>query len=74
MVSATYLGEDLEVQFSAQTEPSDYGVKGSPVWDEITDVTIEAVKICGVEFALRDLPMPLRNALHDLSEGLEFAA
>lgn len=62
------------MSFIAQTERSDYGVSGSPVWDEITDVTIDAVKICGVEVALRDLPMPLRNALHDLSEGLEFAA
>lgn len=74
MASATYQSEDIEVSFSAQTERSDYGVSGSPKWDEITDVTIEAVKICGVEVALRDLPMPLRNALHDLSEGLEFAA
>lgn len=73
-VTAKYCSDDIEVHFSAQTERCDYGVPGSPVWDEVDPdtVTIDSVEILGVEVALSDLPLTLRNALYQLYYEVDF--
>jgi hypothetical protein len=71
---ATYSGEELSVTFVAQTERFDYGVEGSPVWDEINPDSIEilTLDILGVDVDPRTLPQELQRAIHALSGGVEF--
>ena len=75
-VTATYYGEEVEVTFIAQTERSDYGVPGSPVWDEVIDSTIEVytLSILGVDIALDELPKPIQKQILNLADECEFEA
>ena len=66
-LTGTYNGEEIVIQFSATGEyERDQGGM------DVTDITIDWVEICGLRVQLRDLPQPLRNVLHDLSDGVEF--
>jgi hypothetical protein len=72
--SATYRGEEIEVSFTAETERTDYGVPGSPVWDEIdpASIRVASIEILGLDVKLSTLPEDLRNAILDLADGLEW--
>jgi hypothetical protein len=73
-VFGNYNGEEITARFSALTEPSDYGVPGSPSWDEVvyTSVRIESLEMLGREINVDDLPKQLRSAVMDLSDEVEF--
>ena len=73
-VSTTYRGEEIEVSFTAETERTDYGVPGSPVWDEIDPTTIQvsSIEILGLDVKLSTLPKELQDAILDLADGLEW--
>jgi len=72
--SATYEADNgaLVVAFTARAELTDYGVPGSPVWEEMTDVQIAAVEICGVPVPLSDLPKGALSNMMELSDDLEW--
>ena len=73
-VTATYSGKELNVTFVAQTERSDYGVPNSPVWDEVNTDSIEILHfdILGIDVDFLTLPKELQDAIHALSNELEF--
>ena len=73
-VTATYDSGDIEVVFTAETERCDYGVPNSPVWDEVNPDTIEIMylAILGVDVDPRQLPKDLLEAIHALSDEVEF--
>lgn len=70
--SAKYSGEEVYVWFSCDMVRSDYGVPGSPVWFEPENIEIDEIEILGVDVKAKDLPSDLVNALHALSEEVEF--
>ena len=74
-VTATYSGEEMTVIFQAETERSDYGVKGSPEWDEVdlSSVEVTALEILGLDVDLAALPADLQEAIRTLGEGLEWS-
>lgn len=73
-MTAKYDSGDVEVTFTAQTEKADYGVPGSPVWDDILTDTIEVedVTILGVSVPMKDMWPPLRRAIEELSDEVEW--
>jgi hypothetical protein len=73
-MTATYSGEELNVTFVASTERCDYGVDGSPVWDEVNPDTIEILHfdILGIDVDPRILPQELQAAIFALSNEVEF--
>ena len=72
-VAATYRGEEIEVSFTAETERTDYGVHGSPVWDEIdpASIRVASIEILGCDVKLSTLPKELQDAILGLADGLE---
>jgi hypothetical protein len=73
-LTATYSGEELNVTFQAQAERCDYGVEGSPVWDEVNPDTIEILHfdILGIDVDPRILPPELQAAIYALSNEVDF--
>ena len=73
-LEATYSGEELSVTFVASTERCDYGVEGSPVWDEVNPDSIEILHfdILGIDVDPRILPKELQDAIYALSNEVEF--
>jgi hypothetical protein len=73
-VSATYRAEDIEVYFTAETERTDYGVPGSPVWDEIapTSIRVASIEILGCDVRLETLPQDLQDAILGIADRLEW--
>ena len=73
-VQATYNGEEITVSFHATTERTDYGVPGSPIWDEVdpSSIQVASLEILGVEVAMKDLPADLQDAILSLSDEVEF--
>ena len=73
-MTATYNGEELNVTFVASTERCDYGVEGSPVWDEVNPDTIEILTfdILGIDVDPRILPPELQAAIFALCNEVEF--
>ena len=73
-MTATYNGEEITVIFRAKTERSDYGVPGSPVWDEVdpSSIMVESLEILGVDVKINDLPADLQEAIRNLSDEVEF--
>lgn len=67
----TYDNGDFLIEFAATTSKNDYGVRGSPVWDEIEDISVEMFAINDVEIDLRDLPKAVIAALIGIAENLE---
>ncbi len=72
MASAKYNGEEVEVTFTARMVKTDYGVDRSPVWYEPEDIEIDTLSILGVEVDPKDLPKALVEAIHELSDEVEF--
>ena len=73
-VSATYHGEEMTVSFTAETERTDFGVPGSPVWDEVdpTSIRVASMEILGCDVKLGALPNDLQDRILGLSDGLEW--
>ncbi len=73
-VTATYDSGDLKVGFSAETERSDYGVKGSPVWDEVLPetITVDTLEIGGASIDIRVIPKPAQDAIRALASEIDF--
>lgn len=73
-VEATYHGEEILVHFTAETERTDYGVPGSPVWDEIdpSSIRVSSIEILGLDVKLSTLPKELQDAILGLADGLEW--
>lgn len=69
----TFNGSEITVSFAAETEKADYGVPGSPVWDEIDPDTIEVtgLEILGVDVNLDDLPADLQSAVLALIDEID---
>jgi len=59
--TATVETDDMEITFEAEFERGDYGVPGSPVWDEIKDVEVIGVAIRGHDVDPKTLPKGLIN-------------
>jgi len=57
--------DDMEITFEAEFERSDYGVPGSPVWDEIKDVEVVGVAIWGHDVDLKGLS---KNLIKEMLE------
>lgn len=72
--SGTYRGEEIEVSFSADVERSDYGVPGSPVWEEIvsSSIKVASLEILGLDVKIEQLPADLQAAILGLSDGIEW--
>jgi hypothetical protein len=78
-ITATTETEDMVISYEDKTERSDYGVPGSPVWDEIVDVEVVGVEIMGYDLVetwddLKD-NMPeshadAAEAMHDLGDKM----
>jgi hypothetical protein len=66
-VTATTETEDMVISYEAKAERSDYGVPGSPVWDEIVDVEVVGVEIMGVEVDPKTLPKELIAELREMA-------
>jgi hypothetical protein len=73
-VWAEYKGEEMQVTFTAETVRTDYGVPGSPVWDEVDPYSIEVehLEILGLDVKMDGLPPDLHDAIRALSDGLEW--
>lgn len=69
----TFSGSEITVSFVTETEKADYGVPGSPVWDEIDPDTIEvtALEILGVDVNIDDLPADLQSAVLALIDEID---
>lgn len=72
--SAYYRGNEVEVDFTATGEVSDYGVDRSPEFIEWGDFEVTLLTICGVTVKLEALPADLAEAIHDLHREVEFEA
>jgi hypothetical protein len=66
-ITATTETEDMVITYEAETERSDYGVPGSPVWYEIVDVEVVGVEIMGVEVDPKTLPKELIGELREMA-------
>lgn len=71
---AIWSGEELEVVFTAGTEPCDYGVPRSPQWTEPTDISVESVSLLGVDVEMKSLPKELQKNILELSEEVEWSS
>ena len=73
-VRAEYSGEEIQVMFTAETHRTDYGIAGSPEFDELDPYSIEVehIAILGFDVKMADLPHDLHDAIMALSDGLEF--
>ena len=70
--SASWTGQELEVSFSASMEQNDFGVPGSPVWDEPREISIDAVTILGVEVDPKALPDLVQDKIMALVSEVEW--
>ena len=64
--------EAIIVVFTCDWEKCDYGVSGSPVWEEPCNVEVSELVICGVEQDVSKLSPDTINQLLKLSDDLEF--
>lgn len=64
--------EEITVNFTGRRVPSDYGVPGSPTWNDIEDIEITSIEILGVNVSLDALPANLQTALFELKDEVEW--
>lgn len=72
--TATYSGEEVEVEFSTTGTLTDYGVDRSPTWIEWEDIEIEELTILGHNVDHLTLPDELVEAIRELADEVEFEA
>jgi hypothetical protein len=63
--------ENIVVTFTADMVQDDYGVPGSPVWEEPDNVEVAGVEILGVDVPFASLPDALQNEIMNLSYEVE---
>lgn len=71
MAQATYYDENFSVTFDAGMERCDYGVKGSPVWTEPTDITIASFEFLGFDMPIEHIPDNVYDALIEYADECE---
>jgi len=69
---ATFRGEEITAQFSANAVQSDYGVPRSPTWIQFEDFEVETLEVLGVTVDVSKLPVDLQEAIYALADDLEF--
>jgi len=69
---ATYSDDLTEIEFTAVMTETDYGVPGSPTFEEIEEVEIETLTIGGTEVDVKTLPITVINIYLSLADELEF--
>ena len=69
-----YKGEEIKVSFVAERVRTDFGVPGSPTWDEVDMNTIEVDQlfILDTPFDIKELPPALQDAILSLWNEVEF--
>jgi len=70
----TTIHSDLEATVSFETEKQDYGVPGSPVWDEIdpSSMELESLWMFGKEWTEAELRLTFGDMGADAIAGLIF--
>ena len=73
-MQAYYKGEEIKVRFVAESVRTDYGVPGSPVWEEVDMNTIEVDQlfILDTPINIKELPQALQDAILSLWNEVEF--
>jgi hypothetical protein len=73
-MQAYYNGEEIKVRFIADSVRTDFGVPGSPVWEEVDMNTVEVseLHILDMPFLMKDLPEALQDAILSLWNEVEF--
>jgi hypothetical protein len=73
-MQAYYKGEEIKVRFVAESVRTDFGVPGSPVWQEVDMNTIEVDQlfILDMPFDIKELPKALQDAILSLWNEVEF--
>ena len=73
-MQAYYKGEEIKVRFVAESVRTDFGVPGSPVWEEVDMNTIEVAElhILDMPFNIKELPQALQDAILSLWNEVEF--
>lgn len=72
MAGGAYNSEDIHVTFSADTTRADYGVPGSPVFEEIEGFQVINLEILGVNVDMKSLPLGLQKAIQELGNYVTF--
>ena len=72
--TAKYDIGDILAYYVADGEVTDYGVPGSPRFDEVDESTVEVTWLCilGVDVDIADLPDALRDAIFGLADNWEW--
>lgn len=70
--TAIYNSGDIMVVFSYIPEECDYGVRGSPVWYEPTDISVEELYILDVPTDINTLGEDLRENIYLLIDSADF--
>ena len=73
-MQAYYKGEEIKVHFVADSVRTDFGVPGSPVWEEVDMNTVEVdqVFILDTPININELPQALQDAILSLWNEVEF--
>jgi hypothetical protein len=73
-MQAFYNGDEIKVRFVADSVRTDFGVPGSPVWEEVDMNTVEVAElhILDMPFLMKDLPQALQDAILSLWIEVEF--
>ena len=71
---AYYKGEEIKVSFVAESVRTDFGVPGSPVWEEVDMNTIEVDQlfILDTPIEIKELPQALQDAILSLWNEVDF--
>jgi hypothetical protein len=73
-MQAYYKGEEIKVHFVAESVRTDFGVPGSPVWEEVdmNTVDVDQVFILDTPVDIKELPKALQDAILSLWIEVEF--
>ena len=73
-MQAYYKGEEIKVRFVADSVRTDFGVSGSPAWEEVDMMTVQVdeLRILDMPFQMEDLPQALQDAILSLWNEVEF--
>ena len=73
-MQAYYKGEEIKVRFVAESVRTDFGVPGSPVWEDVDMNTIEVDQlfILDTPINIKELPQALQDAILSLWNEVEF--
>jgi hypothetical protein len=73
-MQAFYNGDEIKVHFVAESVRTDFGVPGSPVWEEVDMNTVEVdqVFILDTPVDIKELPKALQDAILSLWIEVEF--